>query len=352
MKNNPLISVVTPTIGNPLLQVALQSIQDQTYENIEHLIIVDGQQHKNAAQAIINKTSFKKRIYTLCLPYSTGVNRYLGHRIYGGCSYIEIIHNQNLDWAYSLRKIVDQEGHFLFNDDCQGLGKYTSFLKEFDLEHHIDTNCFLINKLIMVNLAPIWYRRNLRGQVNADMLLSNHLLKEYPSCNSTGFYSVNYRLGSSDVTARPGFFLNGNSIMKKQHPSIYPWRREDTNQSQNLPNSSNFIVIGYPGGSRDLTHLLNQLPEIFYAGEIFNCNIHHDDVNYPKTLLSVPQGIPPLFWFPEFLRLSAKDKKAEITGIYLCGSPFNSLSFSEASALIDSGFFIPRRWEEFKQHRY
>ena len=43
-------------------------------------------------------------------------------------------------WTFSFRKIVDREGNFICNDDCESLGKWPSFLDPFD--YLIDNNCY------------------------------------------------------------------------------------------------------------------------------------------------------------------------------------------------------------------
>ena len=39
----PLVTVITPTTGAPCLRQALDSVKNQTYHNIQHLVVVDGQ---------------------------------------------------------------------------------------------------------------------------------------------------------------------------------------------------------------------------------------------------------------------------------------------------------------------
>ena len=39
----PLVTVITPTTGAPYLRQAIDSVKNQTYDNIQHLVVVDGQ---------------------------------------------------------------------------------------------------------------------------------------------------------------------------------------------------------------------------------------------------------------------------------------------------------------------
>ena len=39
----PLVTIVTATTGNPLVKDTMESVINQTYTNIQHLIFVDGE---------------------------------------------------------------------------------------------------------------------------------------------------------------------------------------------------------------------------------------------------------------------------------------------------------------------
>ncbi len=162
-----LVSVITPTTGNPLLKKALQSVQDQDYDNIEHLIVIDGKEREEKAQNILSEMQLIKPTHIMSLPYPTGKNRYNGHRIYGSSCYIangdylifldednwfepfhvsslvESILQDQLDWAYALRNIVDEQGQFIAHDDCESLGKWPAYNEQY---HHVDTSCYCLKK--------------------------------------------------------------------------------------------------------------------------------------------------------------------------------------------------------------
>jgi hypothetical protein len=65
-------------------------------------------------------------------------------------SLLEVIRS-GFTWAFSFRKIVDREGNFICNDDCESLGKWSTFLGPRD--YHIDTNCYLLPRMIAVPQA-------------------------------------------------------------------------------------------------------------------------------------------------------------------------------------------------------
>jgi hypothetical protein len=286
-----LVSIITPVTGNPLMLQAIQSVQDQDYENIEHLIVIDGQEREAVAREILQEVEFKKKqTHVLCLPYATGKDRFNGHRIYAfGCYLIngdfvsfldednwfdhshistlaEVVYHQQLDWAYSLRKIVNPEGDFISNDDCESLGKWMAFN---DRYAHVDTSCYLLRKEIAIAHTPIWYRKfRDPGVMSPDMALCNHLIQNFPNCNTTGLYSVNYRVGSGSLTVKPEFFLEGNSVMKKRYAEGLPWCNQDLSVDyleklyQELPlRKHNFIAC--PAWTQDGGVLESDLSKLF-----------------------------------------------------------------------------------------
>ena len=81
---DPLVTVITPTTGNPLLEAALESVARQTYQPIQHLVIIDGSERSPAARRLISTRS----IDVIELPYSSGLDGFQGHRIYGAAPYL------------------------------------------------------------------------------------------------------------------------------------------------------------------------------------------------------------------------------------------------------------------------
>lgn len=172
---NPLVTVITPTTGAPYLRQAIESVKNQTYDNIQHLVVVDGE-HPRAVPILQDYP----HLDTIKLPYSTGKDRFNGHRIYGASIYLargeyvcfldednwfdpehieslmKVINNK-FAWAYSLRKIVDSNGDYVCNDDCESLGKWPSVMDEQDF--FVDVGCFFLPKNIALQTSPIWYRK-------------------------------------------------------------------------------------------------------------------------------------------------------------------------------------------------
>lgn len=239
----PLVTVITPTTGSLQLYDALKSINRQTYSNIEHIVVVDGPQYSKAVNGMIEGS----QSLLLQLPYNTGHSQYNGHRIYGAMSYIangdylcfldqdnwyddnhiesliDVIQQGN-DWAYSLRKIVSQEGEYICNDDCESLGKWKSVLND----NFVDVNCFMIPKMSAIQFSPYWYRRarHPQEQPEVDRILSAFMMQTQPKFDTNGQYSVNYRVASRADSVQDNFFIKGNEAMNKIMNGEKPWNKK------------------------------------------------------------------------------------------------------------------------------
>ncbi len=245
------VSVITATTGGVRLADCIDSVRNQTYKNIEHYVIVDGSDRWKQTSEILNAMEFPNgnNEFVIVLPHATGLNRFNGHRIYGGFSFltngdyitwldddneftpnhieslVKITQEKQLDWAYSLRQIVDSKGEFICNDDCENLGKYKSVLND----HFVDVSCFFVRRELAVNIAPIWYRqaRPPNGMMEVDRALTAVLLHEQNKLkfDSNNDYTVKYRVGSTGISVQTDFFINGNAEMLKRYAGKLPWKQ-------------------------------------------------------------------------------------------------------------------------------
>lgn len=239
----PLVTIITPTTGTEQLYDAVLSVENQTYSNIEHIIVIDGPEYSDKAHSIIEGS----KASIIQLPHNTGANNYNGHRIYGATSFlmqgdfvcfldqdnwfdrkhvesmVDVIRAGN-DWAYSLRKIVSQDNEYICNDDCESLGKWQSILND----KFIDVNCFMIPKIAAIQFSPYWYRRarHPQEQPEVDRILSAFMMQTMPKFDTTGEYSVNYRVASRTDSVQDHFFVKGNEMMKQKMNGEYPWRKK------------------------------------------------------------------------------------------------------------------------------
>jgi glycosyltransferase involved in cell wall biosynthesis len=74
------VTVITPTTGSDYLKQNANSVAKQTYENVEHLIVIDGTEFADKAY---RQLDLETSPTFLTLPYNTGHSQYNGHRIYG-----------------------------------------------------------------------------------------------------------------------------------------------------------------------------------------------------------------------------------------------------------------------------
>jgi len=234
------VTVITATTGSDYLAKNIESVAKQTYKDVQHLIVVDGEHHySNAKKHIVGNND------VLVLPYATGTEQYNGHRIYGGCTYfakgdyiiyldednwIDDNHVQSLidisdkeSFSCSLRKITDMDGNYICNDDCESLGNWKSVIGDY----FVDVNCFFLPKIIALQLTPLWFRRARHpdDQPEVDRILTSTLKDNKIRCNVTGLHTVNYRAGNRADSVQPAFFIEGNRLMK-QHYGTLPWIKQ------------------------------------------------------------------------------------------------------------------------------
>ena len=236
------VAVVTPTIGSEHLERCIDSVQNQTYDDLTHYMFIDGQQYQNDVQQTLLKNPKIKPIRTISLEENVGKGWY-GHRVYAACSFLvnadiicyldqdnwyESNHIEKIvekiksgyDWCFSLRKIYDRNGNFLFEDNCESLGKWPVYFN--DSVFHIDTSCFGIKRDIAVAIGHSWY-----GQWGADRQFFGSLKNYFNNFACTGIYSCNYSLGGNENSVTKDFFENGNKINNEKYKGDFPWLKKD-----------------------------------------------------------------------------------------------------------------------------
>ncbi len=241
MNPNPLVTVVTPTTGDARVFRAIESVAKQTHRPIQHLVVIDNPDAPAEIKAAIRRYN----VDVIEMPYATGKDRFNGHRIYGSSTFLgngdffcfldednwfdpdhvasllEVV-KRGASWAFSLRKIVDREGNFICNDDCESLGKWPSILGEDD--YHIDTSCYFLPRLIAVRSSWIWFRKAREPNVTpADRTLVSFLRSYKPDYDTSARYSLNYTVENTVRSVRREFFLEGNDRMIKTRQGNLPW---------------------------------------------------------------------------------------------------------------------------------
>lgn len=230
-------TIITPTTGSPFLNRAIESVVTQSYVDVLHLIIVDGEQNLADAEKIIEQFDSPK-VKQMVIPYNTGKGGMNGHRIYAAIPYlvnsefiflldednwfepnhvssmIRLMESENLDWTFAMRKVYKENGEFITNDNCESLGDYQCYSR---LPNLVDTNCYGFKRSTLVKSAHYWYH-----PLRADRYFFHHLKEASPKYKSTGLYSVNYRL-TDNRPPSPEFFLAGNQFMEDKYRGKFPW---------------------------------------------------------------------------------------------------------------------------------
>ncbi len=236
--SNPKAVVITPATGSKELVNAIDSIDRQTYKDLLHLIVVDGDCYLEDTLKILRET--KASSYKLVsLPFNTGNNGFNGHRIYASIPYIlnckyvflldednwyddnhiesliNLIEENDLDWAYSFRKIYSHDKKFITDDNCESLGDYPSYSARINL---VDTSCYAIKAEVLKRICHIWYH-----PLGADRIFFDALSTHFKKYAASKLYTLNYRLHSN----RPpldNFFYQGNQAMLVKYNG-YPWQK-------------------------------------------------------------------------------------------------------------------------------
>jgi hypothetical protein len=245
------VSIITPTTGNPFLADCIESVRAQTYKDVEHIVVVDGKERWNKADEILLATEFPNGAneHVCVLPYPTGTNRYNGHRVYGAATYfadgdyhlwldddnvlepnhveslVKLAQEKNLDWAFSLRKIIDKDNNVLCLDDCESLGLWPSILHPEDF--FVDVNCYFVKKHVAVGMSPVWYRKFREpGQMEIDRAIASVLMAKQNNLkfDCTRGYTVRYRVGNTGLSVQAEFFIQGNQKMLQKYNGALPWK--------------------------------------------------------------------------------------------------------------------------------
>ena len=232
------VAVITPTIGAKTLRKCVESVEAQTYDDIVHYVFIDGEEEYG--DKIWNQLQGTTRTKTIRLQENVGKGWY-GHRVYAACGYLvnadvicyldednwfEPNHVEKLvekikkgaDWAYSLRKIVDKEGAFVAEDNCESLGQWPIYFNKDAF--HIDTSAFMVKADIARKLGHAWY-----AQWGADRQFFNTLKQYHPNFSCSKEYSLCYRLDGNPNSVTAEFFGKGNVENAKLYPDGFPWKK-------------------------------------------------------------------------------------------------------------------------------
>ena len=230
--------ILIPTTGAQVLDDAVRSAIGQTFPETDVWAVIDGPEYASAALAIL---SSYPQVKHCILPKNTGKNGWYGHRIYAAFSFlfdhdyifyldqdnwfdpdhvasmVSFCMNYKLDWCHSLRKIFDQKGQYICDDDCESLGKWPVYFN--DHVHLVDTSTYCIRKDVITKMAAAWY-----SGWGGDRTFFANIKKYYDKFACTGFATVGYRLDGNPRSVTADFFITGNQVMCQRYPNGFPWR--------------------------------------------------------------------------------------------------------------------------------
>ena len=233
-------TVIIPTTGAPEVCDAIDSVLKQTIETQVYLIC-DGRENQEKVKRIADQYAGNGFVKICYLPINVGANGFYGHRVYAAFTHlidtqyvlyldqdntfkpdhvqtcINVIEKYGIDWCYSLRSIIDKDGEFVCNDDCESLGKWQTYHGI----NHVDTNCYCIKTEIAVKLASAWH-----GGWGQDRVFLHTIAEHFPRFECTRKYTVNYRVNGNPGSVTPEFFANGNKVMNEKYNGEFPWVQE------------------------------------------------------------------------------------------------------------------------------
>jgi glycosyltransferase involved in cell wall biosynthesis len=236
------VTVITPTVGSTKLADAIDSVLNQTYKNINHLIVIDGSENAvNAYNQI--PLQMKDRIGVLTLPYNTGKTggNFYGHRIYAGvphlinsdyiflldednwydpdhvASLVEVLDRGN-DFAYSFRKVYNADKEYIADDNCEALGKWPIYFSHNDPQYLIDTSAFAFKRQFLVKTCHHWHHG-----WGGDRRYFYSALAQNPKWDTNYKHTLCYRTDSNPNSPDANFFINGNKIQLEHYEGKLPW---------------------------------------------------------------------------------------------------------------------------------
>jgi hypothetical protein len=240
LKIKKSVVVITPTIGKPELNRAMRSVSCQTYKNLKHLIVIDGNKYWQDAHKSMCIDSEKSNVLVNTISENTGENGMYGHRIYAAFPHlvnedyiffldednwwdplhvetlVDLIEKENLNFAHSLRKVYTS-GQLLAEDNCEAIGRWgvawdkSQFL--------VDTSSYAFDRKWLINHCQLWHW-GWGGDRRFFMIVKDHT-----KYNTTGLHTLNYELPDMNRAYGGQFdiFDKYNEIVKQNHGGVYPW---------------------------------------------------------------------------------------------------------------------------------
>jgi glycosyltransferase involved in cell wall biosynthesis len=232
------VAVVTCTIGRKDLEKAIESVQTQT-RGAKHYVFIHGDEYRQAANKVLNK---HRDVVPIYLPYNNHNGGYGMAPVYALAPYVVredvicfldddnwfepthieetvgLIEEHDLGWAYSLRRIVDEDETFLLEDNCESLGLHPNATGHF----LVDNSCFVVKNEHAKTHSHAWYVKYV-----SDRNFQRALMDAKIKCGTTGKHTTNYRISTDTPVSMPvSIFEQNNKYMKHKYGNDFPWKQK------------------------------------------------------------------------------------------------------------------------------
>lgn len=233
-------AVVTVTKGRKELEQCLISVSHQLY-HCTHYVLCDGEDENDLAQFYDMTKDYAEFGAKFCYwGNRIGGNGWLGQRWLAAApqlvtedvtffcndddwfdqnhvsSIMKIIEDDN-DWAYSLRKIHDENGKFLMNDNCEALGEL-HHAWNIEGHHFVDWCMWGMKTEKLRQIAILLNNKDLA----VDRYFYNAAKQLFPKFACTNKHTFNFRLGGG-CGVQKEFFETGNQWILKKFDNKLPW---------------------------------------------------------------------------------------------------------------------------------
>lgn len=221
-------TAIIPTIGSDTLKEAIISVDNQTVLTDAH-VVVDGPR-------VIDEFDLEEATFVTRLGENTGKvgeNKFWGHRIYSMSPHmtnadyvlfldddntympdhvetlIDLCERHNLHFSFSRRHIIHRDTSLVCEDRCESLG-FVPVWNTPARGFHVDTSSYCFRRSFLMQVAQYWHYGYAADRRFFEIARSLNGVR-YGTTNRP---TLNYRLGSSNDSAAPNFFLEGNKVMQ------------------------------------------------------------------------------------------------------------------------------------------
>jgi hypothetical protein len=230
-------AIVTTTNGRSSLRRTVESVYAQT-RPAKHYIVTDGILSFERFAALRDEYP---RSETMWCSQKVGGLNLEGRRLVAASSYLvkedvvfflndddwyEPTHVEELmrvieegnDWAYSHRKIFDQNGDYLCDDLCESIGEQHDIWNS-PGNRFVETCSIAMRTEPMIRLAQVYWHPG----YGPDRLFYHHAKQLFPRFRWSGGTTMCFTVGGNELSVQKEFFEMGNAYMRQKYPDGMPW---------------------------------------------------------------------------------------------------------------------------------